>query len=244
MAVIGAAIAAIAVALGGCGKKQEPAPVDTPSASSAALEPLIQQYADLERKDEDDESGGLRDVSLEGFKKEIDTRRQLLEKVQQVDASGLSREEDIDRRLMIGLLESTIHTAEARRMWENDASLYVPAGEIGRALEPTAPGTPQERATTLTKLLEQVPARIEQGAQESRQATAELHRVGDLQDRRHDQAAARGRAGTRQGSGRAGQSAERCRGHGARCTGRLSQVPARGPAAALDRHVGVRQREL
>ena len=151
------------MALGGCGKKQEPAPVVTPSAASTALEPLIQQYADLERKDEDDESGGLRDVSLAGFEKEIDTRRQLLEKVRQVDASGLSREEDIDRRLMIGLLESTIHTAEARRLWENDASLYVPAGEIGRALEPTAPGTPQERATALTSLLKQVPARIEQG---------------------------------------------------------------------------------
>ena len=88
--MIGAAIASIAVALGGCGKKQEPAPVNTPSAASTALEPLIQQYADLERKDEDDESGGLRDVSLAGFEKEIDTRRQLLEKVQQVDASGLS----------------------------------------------------------------------------------------------------------------------------------------------------------
>jgi uncharacterized protein (DUF885 family) len=160
--VIGAAVAAIAAGLAGCGKKQEPAPAPGPSASSVALEPLIQQYADLERKDEDDESGGLRDVSLDGFKKEIDTRRQLLEEIQQVEATGLSREEDIDRRLMIGLLESTIHTAEARRMWENDASLYVPAGEIGRALEPTAPGTPQERAANLTRLLEQVPARVEQ----------------------------------------------------------------------------------
>jgi uncharacterized protein (DUF885 family) len=160
--LIGAAVAAITISIAGCGKKQEPAPAPGPSAASTALEPLIQQYADLERRDEDDESGGLRDVSLEGFKKEIDTRRQLLEKIQQVEATGLSREEDIDRRLMIGLLESTIHTAEARRMWENDASLYVPAGEIGRALEPTAPGTPQERAANLTKLLEQVPARIEQ----------------------------------------------------------------------------------
>jgi uncharacterized protein (DUF885 family) len=160
--LIGAALAAIAVSFAGCGKKQEPAPAPGPSASSVALEPLIRQYADFERKDEDDESGGLRDVSLDGFKKEIDTRRELLAKIQQVEATGLSREEDIDRRLMIGLLESTIHTAQARRMWENDASLYVPAGEIGRALEPTAPGTPHERAANLTKLLEQVPARIEQ----------------------------------------------------------------------------------
>ena len=104
--VTGLAIAAIAVALVGCGKKQEPAPATTRSAASVALEPLIQQGAELERKDEDDESVGLRDVSLEGFKKEIDTRRQLLEKIRQVDASGLSRDEDIDRRLMIGLLES------------------------------------------------------------------------------------------------------------------------------------------
>jgi uncharacterized protein (DUF885 family) len=161
--LVGAAFAALAVSLAGCGKKQEPTPAPGPSPASVALEPLIQQYAELERKDEDDASGGLKDVSLEGFQKEIDTKRQLLEKVRQIDATGLSREESIDRRLMIGLLESTVHTSEARRIWENDASLYVPAGEIGRALEPTAPGTPQERAANLTKLLEQVPARIEQG---------------------------------------------------------------------------------
>lgn len=161
--VTAAAIVAIALAAGGCGKGPEPAPFTAPSAASTALEPLIQQYADLAREDEDDDSGGLRDVSLEGFKKDIDTRRQLLEKVQRIEAGELSRDEDIDRRLMIGLLESTIHTAEARRLWENDASLYVPAGEIGRALEPTAPGTPQERAIALTSLLEKVPARIEQG---------------------------------------------------------------------------------
>jgi uncharacterized protein (DUF885 family) len=161
--VIVTALAATAMTLGGCGKKHVPAPAVSPSAASVALEPLIRQCAELERKDEDDESVGLRDVSLLGFRKEIDVRRQLLEKIRQIDAGGLSREEDIDRRLMIGLLESTIHTAEARRLWENDASLYVPAGEIGRALEPTAPGTPRERATALTKLLEQVPARIEQG---------------------------------------------------------------------------------
>jgi uncharacterized protein (DUF885 family) len=164
--LIGAAIAALAVALVGCAKKQEPVPAAvTPSVASTALEPLIQQYADLERKaEEDDEAGGLRaDVSAHGFTQEIDTQRQLLDNVRQIDAGGLSRDEDIDRRLMIGLLEATIHTAEARRVWENDAALYVPAGPIGRALEPTAPGTPQERATALTKLLDLVPARIEQG---------------------------------------------------------------------------------
>ncbi len=160
--VVVAAIVAIAGSLAACGKKQEPAPTPGPSAASLALEPLIEQYAQIERAD-DDETGTLQDVSLQAFQQRIQTRRDLLEKVRQVDAGGLSGEENIDRRLMIGLLESSVHTAEARRAWENDASLYVPAGEIGRALEPTAPGTPQERAAALAKLLEQVPARIEHG---------------------------------------------------------------------------------
>jgi uncharacterized protein (DUF885 family) len=162
--VIAAAVVALASGLVACGKKEAaaPPPPPGPSAASLALQPLIEQYAKIERPD-DDESGALEDVSLAAFQQQIQTRRELLDKVQQIDAAGLSREEDIDRRLMIGLLESTIHTAEARRVWENDASLYVPAGDIGRVLEPTAPGTPQERAAKLTKLLQQVPARIEQG---------------------------------------------------------------------------------
>ena len=49
------------------------------------------------------------------------------------------------------------------------------------------------------------------GAQESGQAAAQLHRVGDLQDRRHDQAAACWRAGSGEGGGRAGQGFDRCR---------------------------------
>ncbi|MBL8270502.1 DUF885 domain-containing protein [Steroidobacter sp.] len=149
--------------IAGCSRKEVAPPAASataPSASAAALEPLIQQFAKIERPD-DDEAGGLRDVSAAGFQKEIDVRRQLLEQVQQVGKDGLSLEEDIDRRLMIGLLESSIHTAEARRIWENDPALYVPAPEIGRGLEPTALGTPQERAVTLTGVLNEVPARLE-----------------------------------------------------------------------------------
>lgn len=149
-------------AIAGCSRKETapPAAASGPSASAAALEPLIQQFAKIERPD-DDEAGGLRDVSAAGFQKEIDVRRQLRAQVQQLGKDGLSLEEDIDRRLMIGLLESSIHTAEARRIWENDPALYVPASEIGRGLEPTAPGTPQERATSLTAVLTEVPARLD-----------------------------------------------------------------------------------
>lgn len=133
-----------------------------PSSVSAALETLIQQYAAIEQPEEQD-SGGLRDLSSAAFLQDIRTRRDLLEKVRQTGAEGLSREEDIDRRLMIALLESSIHTAEARRIWEKDAALYVPAGEIGRALEPTAPGTAEQRAAQLTAMLQQLPALLEHG---------------------------------------------------------------------------------
>lgn len=158
--LIGTAIALSA--LTGCSRK-EPAPAAPaagPSASAAALAPLIAQYAQIERPEED-EAGGLRDVSAAAFQQEIDVRRQLLDQVRQVSKDGLSLEEDIDRRLMIGLLESSIHISEARRIWENDPALYVPAPEIGRGLEPTAPGTPQERATALTGVLKEVPARLD-----------------------------------------------------------------------------------
>ncbi len=76
---------------------------------------------------------------------------------------------------MIGLLDSSIHTAEARRIWENDPALYVPAPEIGRGLEPTAPGTPQERATSLTAVLKDVPGSTRPRPNQSEDAVAQLH---------------------------------------------------------------------
>ena len=136
-------------------------PSAAPTSATQPLDALIEQYAAIERVHRE-ESDELAEVSATAFQQEIESRRQLLAKVRQVSANGLAREDDIDRRLMIGLLESSIHTAEARRVWENDAALYVPAEEIGRALEPTA-GSAQERATALTSLLEKVPARLEEG---------------------------------------------------------------------------------
>lgn len=160
--LIGAAI--VFGGLVGCSRNVEsPAPKSAgPAAAAAVLDPLIQQFSRIERAEEE-EMGGLRDVSAAGFQKDLDLRRQLLEKVRQVGKGGLSLEEDIDRRLMIGMLESSIHTAAARRIWENDPALYVPAPEIGRGLEPTAPGTPKERAASLTAVLNEVPARLAHG---------------------------------------------------------------------------------
>jgi len=160
----------LAGSLVGCGKQTPPvAAPPPPSAASVTLEQLVQEYAKIERRNDDDDAPSPSNVSAQAFQQEIEARRQLLQKVQQLGTRGLSREEDIDRRLMIGLLESTIHTSEARRIWENDAALYVPAVDIGKVLEPTAPGTPAERAAELTKLLSEVPARLEEGRKNLRQ---------------------------------------------------------------------------
>lgn len=157
-----AVVALLAAAIYLAGRNDAPpAPARDASAASGTLDALIRQYANIEQSDE--EPGDLRDVSAAAFLQDIATRRQLLEKVRLVGAQGLSREEDIDRRLIIGLLESSIHSAETQRVWENDAALYVPAGEIGRAVEPLAPGSAQERAAVLAALLGKVPERLEQG---------------------------------------------------------------------------------
>lgn len=161
----------LAASLAACGRKEPPASTSSPapSAAAATLDELVKEYARIERRNDDDDAPSRRDVSAQAFQQEIEARRQLLQKVQQVGAQGLSRDEDIDRRLMIGLLESTIRTSEARRVWENDPALYVPAVDIGKSLEPTAPGTPAERAAELAKLLGEVPARLEEGRKNLRQ---------------------------------------------------------------------------
>lgn len=156
------------LALTACGQSNEeasrsvvePAPT-APSVvvtASEQLDTLIQRFADFRRFDRD--SRELRPVTAESFLQEIESDRALLAEVSAVDDTTLSPEESIDRRLMIGLLESDIYTAERRRIWENDGSLYVPAREIGQLLEPLADEPAAERAAALQVLLNKIPARL------------------------------------------------------------------------------------
>ena len=129
-----------------------------PLSASAELDKLIEQFA-ATQTDEDGRTE-LRDVSAESFLLEIESNRDLLQKVSAVDTTQLSHEERIDQRMMIALLESDIYTAEKTRVWENDASVYVPALEIGRLLEPQAVEPPEHRAASLQRLLEKIPDRL------------------------------------------------------------------------------------
>ena len=103
------------------------------------------------------------DFSAESFQAEIAQQRQLLEQLMSIDASGLSLEQDIDRRVLIGITQSDINTAETLRRWENDASLYLPSSQLGRLLEPEFAGTPEQRSAQLAVLLEALPSRLESG---------------------------------------------------------------------------------
>lgn len=148
--------------LAACSPSEPPAPAapESAAAASSRLDALIQCYADSQA------SGGfsrneLRDVTAESFLSEIAAKQALLEDVEAVAPEGLPPDASIDRRFLIGLLESDIYTAERRRLWENDASMYVPAAAIGRLLEPQAEEPVEERAASLLAVLKDITNRLD-----------------------------------------------------------------------------------
>jgi hypothetical protein len=178
-------LAGMAVALGSA---QAADPVDAVSPTSqgeARLEALVQKYAVLELEDDDrsarafgrrasaSQDGRLADVSTQAFEQGITSRRALLREVNALAPSSLTFDGQVDRRLLIGLLEASSHMAEAQRMWTLDPAIYLPAAEVGRILEPAgADPRPPRRSPP-----------------QPDQPFAILHRGSDLQDRGHDQAA-------------------------------------------------------
>lgn len=132
-----------------------------PPSSADQLNAISRQYVDERRPGA---SRSVRvDFSAASFEAEIAQQRQLLQQLTGIDPSSLSLEQDIDRRLLIGITNSDINTAETLRHWENDASLYLPSAQLGQLLEPEFDGTPDQRMTRLTGLLETLPSRLESG---------------------------------------------------------------------------------
>jgi uncharacterized protein (DUF885 family) len=101
------------------------------------------------------------DYSAAAFEKEIDQQRKDLQKLLAIDPEGLNLQQDIDRRLLIGIAQSDISTAKKQRRWENDAAMYLPSGKIGQLFEPEYAGTASQRLETLMHLLEAVPGRLQ-----------------------------------------------------------------------------------
>jgi len=49
-----------------------------------------------------------------------------------IETEGLSLEQDIDRRLLIGIARSDINTTRVQRRWANDATLYLPSAGLAK----------------------------------------------------------------------------------------------------------------
>lgn len=163
---------AICAALAACGPGAERPEAERPEAErpgaeqpdaapAARLEAVIREYVAARRAD--DERDALRDVSAEAFRGKLGRQQSMLDELRVLPEGGLSLDQDIDRRLLIGLLESDVRSARHRAAWENDPALYLPSARIGLALEPAAAGAPEARARRATALLGALPERLAHG---------------------------------------------------------------------------------
>lgn len=140
--------------------------IATPADQAAAGNPgvirdLTEAFVESRRADRD--RTRLREVSADSFLGSIEADRRLLDQLRKVDEGALPLPDRIDRKLMIGILETDVYSAEKRRLWENDASLYVPARQIGILLEPRSEEPPAKRAAALKAVLERIPDRLATG---------------------------------------------------------------------------------
>ena len=103
------------------------------------------------------------DFSTAGFEAEISAQKEFLQQLLGIDNSGLNQQQDIDRRLLVGITRSDINTAETQRRWENDASLYLPSSQLGRLLQADYSGAADERLKQLGELLASLPQRLQAG---------------------------------------------------------------------------------
>ena len=170
------AVIMLALALTGCGEREsasvatvsEPpapkatsTPVEAVPSATEQLDEIIGEYAKAQL--DEDQNTEIPDVSAAAFQAEIDRNRALLERLRAIDSASLAFDEQIDHRFLTGLLESDTYSAEQRRMWEKDASIYIPAGEVGRLLEPESTQSPAARADRLMKVLTAIPQHLQSG---------------------------------------------------------------------------------
>ena len=119
--------------------------------NSTSLQDISAQYVDLQRPGGSNHSSP--DLSVRGFTRAIADKEEMLEALLAITPDGLSLEQDIDRRLLIGILRSDINTARTLRRWENDPSLYLPSSRLGQLLEPGATDDAKSKQQLMELLL-------------------------------------------------------------------------------------------
>ncbi len=135
-------------------------PVQAAPSNVDELTRLTSQYVDERRPgaSKSDRS----DYSAAAFIREIDEQKKTLEQLLAIDPDGLSLEQDIDRRLLIGIARSDINTATRQRSWENDAAMYLPSSRLGELFEAGFSGTEEQRLERLSAILSALPTRLHQ----------------------------------------------------------------------------------
>ena len=117
------------------------------------LQRVSDQYVEAHRGNEG--HGEREDFSRSAFLAEIENKSRQLAQLQSIDPAMLNADEDIDRRLLTGLLRSDIRVANTLRRWENDPRLYLPGTRLGMLLEPPAGTLPGPELETLLNALPQ-----------------------------------------------------------------------------------------
>jgi uncharacterized protein (DUF885 family) len=122
-------------------------------AQEDRLDALIADYVRGER-----EGDALAPATEAACLARIAAQQAMLTDLREIDEAGLSPDASIDRRLLTGILEADIYSAERRRPWQIEPRGYLPAGRLGQALAAWEFGEMDE--TALVALLDQIPPRL------------------------------------------------------------------------------------
>lgn len=131
------------------------------SDDATRLQDVVDDYVDLRRPGAP--RAARKDFSAAAFMAELEEQRALLATIESISPEALTPEQDIDRRLLLGIARADVATTEARRLWENDPTLYVPATRLGALLQDEGAGDIDKRAAALEGLLVALPARLAAG---------------------------------------------------------------------------------
>ena len=142
------AAAILAAALGACTAQAPTAPDASPSAGAAAASPADAAFADLSQRWLDGAlqlnpisatqvgdhryDGLIDDLDAEGRQKAVDFNTSMLAALDAIDATGLSRENQVDALILRNQLQGTLWDLETLQSWAWDPQVY--SGLAGGAI--------------------------------------------------------------------------------------------------------------
>jgi len=128
------------------------------SPAGPALNPQFEQFIDrylTEGRGGGGRGEGANEMSAASFERRLDTQRAFLKDLQAIDRKTFSFDQDIDYRLVEGVLKSDIMRAERVKRWQQDPRQYL-GTNINYKLEadPRPPGVRGQEITDDLKLLQ------------------------------------------------------------------------------------------